>query len=50
MFFLTRLEISRRFFSTFTNNEILRNFEGKNHGLVHGILEELLYLSKALLL
>ena len=33
-------------FSTFINNEILRNFEGKNHGLVHGILEELLYLSK----
>ena len=37
-------------FSTFINNEILRNFEGKNHGLVHGILEELLKLSKALLL
>ena len=37
-------------FSTFINNEILRNFEGKNHGFVHGILEELLYLSKALLL
>ena len=37
-------------FSTFINNEILRKFEGKNHGLVQGILEELLYLSKAVLL
>ena len=37
-------------FNTFINNEILQNFEGKNHGLVHGILEELLYLRKALLL
>ena len=37
-------------FSTFIRNEILGNFKGKNHGLVHGILEELLYLSKALLL
>ena len=33
-------------FSTFIRNEILGNFKGKNHGLVHGILEELLYLSK----
>ena len=30
------------------HDEILRNFEGKNHGLVHGILEELLHLRKAL--
>ena len=37
-------------FSTFINNQILRNFKGKNHGLVHEILEESLYLSKALLL
>ena len=37
-------------FSTFINNEILQNFEGKNHGLVQGILEELLNLRKALLL
>ena len=36
--------------SIFVNNEILRNFEGKSHGLVHGILEELLHLGKALLL
>ena len=36
--------------STFIDNEILRNFKGKNHGFVHGILEELLNLSKALLL
>ena len=34
-------------FSTFINNEILRNFEWKNHCLVHGILEEFLYLRKA---
>ena len=27
-------------FSTFINNEILRNFEGKNHALINGILEE----------
>ena len=33
----------------FHKQRILQNFEGKNHGLVHGILEELLYLSKALL-
>ena len=25
-------------FSTFINNEILRNFEGKNHGLVYRII------------
>ena len=31
-------------FSTFINNQILRNFKGKNHGLVHEILEESLYL------
>ena len=37
-------------FSTFINNEILRSFERKNHGLVRGILEELLKLSEALLL
>ena len=37
-------------FSTFINNQILRNFKGKNHGLVHEILEELLYLRKVLLL
>ena len=36
--------------STFINNEILQNFKGKNHGLVLEILEESLYLSKALLL
>ena len=37
-------------FNTFINNEILRNFDEKNHRLVQRILEELLYLSKALLL
>ena len=37
-------------FGTFIKDEILRSFEGKNHGLVNGILEELLHLSKALLL
>ena len=36
--------------SIFVNNEILRSFEGKSHGLVHGIFEELLHLGKALLL
>ena len=30
------------------DNEILRNFEGKNLGLVHGILEELLQVSSEL--
>ena len=35
---------------TFLKNEILGNFKGKNHGLVYEILEESLYLSKALLL
>ena len=30
------------------HGEILRNYDGKNHGLVHGILEELLSLRKAL--
>ena len=49
MNFFTRFKNARRF-STFINNEILQNFEGKNHGLVHGILEELLYFRKALLL
>ena len=37
-------------FSTFIKNENLGNFKGKNYGLVHEILEESLYLSKALLL
>ena len=32
-------------FSTLINNENLRNFEGKNHGLVHQILEELLNIT-----
>ena len=32
-------------FSTFINNEILRNFEGKNHRLVQRILEEVYYTS-----
>ena len=36
--------------STFVNNEILQNFEGENHSLVHRTFEELLYLRKALLL
>ena len=36
-------------FRTLTNNENFRNFEGKNHGLMNRILEELLYLRKVLL-
>ena len=47
----TRLKIARRFLSSALSekNEILGNFKRKNHGLVHQILEESLYLSKALL-
>ena len=53
--FFTRLKAVKNrpkipIFSTFIKNEILGNFKGKNHGLVHEILEESLYLSKALLL
>ena len=50
--FFTLLKIARRLpiFSTIINNEILRNFEGKNHGLLHGILKELSYVRKTLLL
>ena len=39
--FCTRLKKSPKIpiFSTFINNENLQNFEEKNHGLVHGILQ-----------